>query len=107
MPYVNGFSVCLPCHFIWGGAGGNEPLFPSGQRELADWSGECMIDNLVGSPHRLPDSREEWEVLVVIAQMDMQLLTEGLLPTFTYLDAEHFDFYPAFKNIVYWWYNMW
>lgn len=30
------------------------PYFPSGDLELADWSGDHMTDNLAGLPCRLP-----------------------------------------------------
>lgn len=68
-------SVPLPCHFS-SERGGEEmnPYFPSGQRELADWSGDCVTDSLVGLEHRLPDSPEERQVLVLTTQMDIQLL---------------------------------
>ncbi len=59
------------------------PYFPSGHRELADWSGDCMTDNTAVLHRSLPDSPEEREILVLIAQVDTQLLTECLLLTFT------------------------
>lgn len=63
----------MPFQLRGGGEEEMSPYFPSGHRELADWSGDCVIDNL---PRRLPDSPEEREVLGPIAQVDMQLLTE-------------------------------
>lgn len=65
--------IPLPCHFSSEGGGQEEmsPYFPPGHGELADWSGDCMIDNLAGLPRRLPDSPEEREVLVLIAQVDV------------------------------------
>ena len=59
----------LPCHFSSEGGGQEEmsPYFPPGHGELAEWSGDCVIDNLAGLPRRPPDSPEERERLVLIA----------------------------------------
>lgn len=60
------------------------PYFPSGHRELADWSGDSVIDNVAGLPRRQPDSPEEQEVLVLIAQVDKELFLPDI---YSYLDA--------------------
>lgn len=59
------------------------PYFPSGDLELADWSGDHMIGNLAGLPCRLPYCLEEQDTLALIAQVNIQLLTEGWVVTFT------------------------
>lgn len=60
------------CHAISVLRKGEEmgPYFPSGHRELADWSGDSVIDNVAALPRRQPDSPEEREAMVLIAQVD-------------------------------------